>query len=175
MPWRRTKRQQFLHQPDAICSGYLPLPRYIPHSCPESWTQLRISGHRSQWWHSCLPEIFDHPESCRESRETDEYAVLDRCANLTQWTIWFCGRERTWTTLVFALAICYAGLRAEVGYPCAQVMAKLDEPGYRQKSDGYQRDQLTVHGGPFRLLLRVSATERISYACAQRHSVFSSI
>ena len=39
-------------------------------------------------------------------------------------------REGTYKTLVFALALCYTGLRTMVGYPYADVMAILNQPGY---------------------------------------------
>ena len=42
-------------------------------------------------------------------------------------------------TLVFALTVCYTGLRARLGRPCAQVMVKSDEPRYQQKKDSYQQ------------------------------------
>lgn len=91
-----------------------------------------------------------HAESCRESRKTDKYAVLAGYVSLTQWAIWSFGRERTRTTLVFALTLCYTGLRAEVGYPCAQVMAKLDEPRCQLKRDSYQQNQVAAHIDSFR-------------------------
>ena len=77
--------------------------------------------------------VFDHSESCRETGETSKYAMLAGYASLTQRTFRSFGRERIWTTLVFALTFCYTGLRAEVGYPYAQVMRILDEPRYQQK------------------------------------------
>ena len=51
-------------------------PKIPSHSCPKPKTQLHISGHRPQWWCSCLPEVFHHSESCRESRETDEHGIV---------------------------------------------------------------------------------------------------
>jgi len=74
-------------------------------------------------------------------------------------TAWHSGhlgilREGTQTTLVFALTFCYTGLRVEVSYPYAQAMTKLDEPRCQQKKDSYRQNQVTVHGDPFRLLLR---------------------
>ena len=47
-------------------------------------------------------------------------------------------------TLVFGFTLCYTGLRAELGYPCDQVMAKIDKPRYQQERDCYQQKQMTV-------------------------------
>jgi hypothetical protein len=56
-------------------------------------------------------------------------------------------------TLVSAFTLCYNGLRAELGYPYAQVMAKTGEPGDQQEKDNYEQKQMTIHDIPFQLLL----------------------
>jgi hypothetical protein len=51
----------------------------------------------------------------------------------------------TWTTLVFVFTLCYTGLRAELGNPCAQVMAKVNEPRQNQKTKSYQQKKLALY------------------------------
>ena len=63
--------------------------------------------------------------------------MLAGYVSLTQWAFRSLCGERTWTTLVFALTLCYTGLGAKVGNPCAQVIVILDEPRYQQKKDSY--------------------------------------
>ena len=58
-------------QQKTLANGPIP-----PHPYSKLKTQQLISGHRSQWWCSCLPEVLHHPESCCESRETDEFHPL---------------------------------------------------------------------------------------------------
>jgi hypothetical protein len=51
-------------------------------------------------------------------------------------------------TLVFVFTLCYTGLGAELGYPCAQVMTRIDEPRQNQKTNSYQQKQVAIHGIP---------------------------
>jgi len=53
----------------------------------------------------------------------------------------------------FALILCYTGLRPKVGYPYAQIMAKIGVPRYQQEKDNYEQKQMTIHDIPFQLLL----------------------
>jgi hypothetical protein len=36
-----------------------------------------------------------------------------------------------------------------MGYPCKQVMAKIDEPRYNQEGECYKKKELTIHDIPF--------------------------
>ncbi|MFC1718913.1 hypothetical protein ACFL6S_35000 [Candidatus Poribacteria bacterium] len=90
--------------------------------------------------------------------------------SLAQWTFWSFGRKRTLTTLVFALTLCYTGLRAKVCYPCAQAMAEFYETRYQQKTDSFQKKHVAVHRDSLSFAMGDPATESISHADAQRNS-----
>ena len=85
--------------------------------------------------------------------KTDEYAMIAGYVGLAQWAFRSFGGEATRTTLVFALAFCYTGLRAEVGYPYAQAMAESGEPRYQQK-------EITINRSRWRFMIFLSVIVR---------------
>ena len=61
-------------------------------------------------------------------------------------------------------------MRAKLSNPYAQIMANLmNHDASRRKT---AINKVIAYGDPFRLPLRVSATESISYADAQLHFIF---